>query len=50
VQKQTDQKESKSEQAVQIIGHIVAESYANKGAKKNMGGDNLWSQTLLHKK
>jgi hypothetical protein len=35
VQKQTDQKEFKSEQAVQIIGHIVAESYANKRSKKH---------------
>jgi hypothetical protein len=30
---QSDQKESKSEQAVQIIGHIVAKSYANKRSK-----------------
>jgi hypothetical protein len=27
---QSDQKESKSEQALQIIGNVVAESYANK--------------------
>jgi hypothetical protein len=27
---QSDQKENKSEQALQIIGHVVAESYANK--------------------
>jgi hypothetical protein len=27
---QSDRKENKSEQALQIIGHVVAESYANK--------------------
>jgi hypothetical protein len=27
---QSDQKENKLEQALQIIGHVVAESYANK--------------------
>jgi hypothetical protein len=27
---QSDQKENKSEQALQIIGHVAAESYANK--------------------
>jgi hypothetical protein len=27
---QSDQKEDKSEPALQIIGHVVAESYANK--------------------
>jgi hypothetical protein len=27
---QSDQKENKTEQALQIIGHVVAESYANK--------------------
>jgi hypothetical protein len=27
---QSDQKENKSEQALQIIGHVVAEFYANK--------------------
>jgi hypothetical protein len=27
---QSDQKENKSEQALQIIGHVVEESYANK--------------------
>jgi hypothetical protein len=30
---QSDQQESKSEQALQIIGHVVAESYANKRSK-----------------
>jgi hypothetical protein len=30
IKKQTDQKENKSEQALQIIDHVVAESYANK--------------------
>jgi hypothetical protein len=30
---QSDQKESKSEQALQIIGHVVAKSYANKWSK-----------------
>jgi hypothetical protein len=27
---QSDQKENKAEQALQIIGHVVAESYGNK--------------------
>jgi hypothetical protein len=27
---QSDQKENKSEQALQIMGHVVAEFYANK--------------------
>jgi hypothetical protein len=27
---QSDQKENKPEQALQIIGHVVVESYANK--------------------
>jgi hypothetical protein len=27
---QSDQQESKSEQALQIIGHVVAKSYAHK--------------------
>jgi hypothetical protein len=30
---QSDQQESKSEQALQIIGHVVAESCANKRSK-----------------
>jgi hypothetical protein len=42
-------KDSKSEQALQIIGHVVAKSYANKRGQ-NMGVNNLWSQTLLNKK
>jgi hypothetical protein len=29
---QSDQKENKSEQALQIINHVVAESYTNKCA------------------
>jgi hypothetical protein len=29
---QCDQKENKSEQALQIIGHVVAETYANERA------------------
>jgi hypothetical protein len=33
VRLQSDQQESKSEQALQIIGHVVAESYANKRSK-----------------
>jgi hypothetical protein len=33
IQVQSDQQESKSEQALQIIGHVVAESYANKRSK-----------------
>jgi hypothetical protein len=32
-QVQSDQQESKSEQALQIIGHVVAESYTNKRSK-----------------
>jgi hypothetical protein len=27
---QSDQKENESEQVLQIVGHVVAESYANK--------------------
>jgi uncharacterized membrane protein len=27
---QSDRKENKSEQALQIVGHVVAESYSNK--------------------
>jgi hypothetical protein len=46
---QSDQKDSKSEQALQIIGHVVAKSYANKRGQ-NMGVNILWSQTLLNKK
>jgi hypothetical protein len=30
---QSDQQESKSEQALQIIGHVVAKSYAHKQSK-----------------
>jgi hypothetical protein len=30
---QSDQQESKSEQALQIIGHVVVVSYANKRSK-----------------
>jgi hypothetical protein len=30
---QSDQQESKSEQALQIIGHVVAKSYAHKRSK-----------------
>jgi hypothetical protein len=30
---QSDQKDSKSEQALHIIGHVVAKSYANKRSK-----------------
>jgi hypothetical protein len=36
---QSDKKESKLEKALQIIGHVVAESYANK--PQSMGVDNL---------
>jgi hypothetical protein len=39
------QNDNKSEQALQIIGHVVAESYAN--SVQCMGIDNLWFQTLL---
>jgi hypothetical protein len=34
---QSDQKENKSEQALQIIGHVVAESYANKHSMHGRG-------------
>jgi hypothetical protein len=40
----SDQKENKSEQALQIIGHVVAEFYAS---VQCMGVDNLWSQIVL---
>jgi hypothetical protein len=33
-------------EALQIIGHIKAESYVN----KRMGVNNLWSQSLLYNK
>jgi hypothetical protein len=39
---QSDQKENKSEQALQNIGHVVVESYANKCSM------HLWSQTPLY--
>jgi hypothetical protein len=42
---QSAQKENKSEQELQIIGHLVAEFYAI--SFQCMGADNLWSQTLL---
>jgi hypothetical protein len=45
---QSDQKENKAQQALQIIGHVVAEFYANK--RLCMGVDNLWSQALLYNK
>jgi hypothetical protein len=35
---QCDQKENKSEQALQIIGHVVAEFYAHKC--------NAWAKTI----
>jgi hypothetical protein len=44
---QSDQKGNKSEQVLQIIGHVVAESC---GKKACMGVDNLWCQTLLYNK
>jgi hypothetical protein len=45
---QCDQKENKSEQALQIIGHVVAESMQI--SVQCMGVDKLWSQTLLYNK
>jgi hypothetical protein len=36
---QCDQKENKSEQALQIVGHVVAEFYGNKC--QYMGVDNF---------
>jgi hypothetical protein len=44
---QSDQQESKSEQALQIIGHVVAKSYAHKRSKQ--GRRQFISQTLLNK-
>jgi hypothetical protein len=44
---QSDQQESKSEQALQIIGHVVAKSYAHKRSKH--GRSQFISQTLLNK-
>jgi hypothetical protein len=44
---QSDQKENKSEQALQIIGHVVAKFYAK---IRSMAVDNLWSETLLYNK
>jgi hypothetical protein len=41
---QSDQKENKSEQALQNIGHVVVESYANKCSM------HLWSQAPLYNK
>jgi hypothetical protein len=41
-------KENKSEQALQVIGHVVAEFYAN--SVQCMGIDNLWFRTLLYNK
>jgi hypothetical protein len=41
---QSDQKENKSEQALQNIGHVVVESYASKCSM------HLWSQTPLYNK
>jgi hypothetical protein len=34
---QSDQKENKSQQALHIIGHVVAESYANKRSMRGRG-------------
>jgi hypothetical protein len=45
---QSDRKEKKSEQALQIIGHVVADSIQI--SVHCMGVDNLWSQTPLHNK
>jgi hypothetical protein len=41
---QSDQKENKSEQALQNIGHVVVESYANKCSMY------LWSQMPFYNK
>jgi hypothetical protein len=47
-QVKSDEKENKSEQALQIIGHVVAESYAN---KRSMHGRRQFVvQTLLYDK
>jgi hypothetical protein len=45
---QSDQKENKSEEALQIIGHVVAKLFYAK--MRSMVVDNLWSQTLLYNK
>jgi hypothetical protein len=50
---QSDQKENKSEQTLQIIGHVVAEFYANKrsmhgticGLKHHFIENNFWIST-----
>jgi hypothetical protein len=42
--------ENKSEQALQIIGHVVAEFYANKRLMHGRSVDNLWSQKPLYNK
>jgi hypothetical protein len=45
---QSDQKENKPEQALKIIGHVVADSVQI--SVQCMAVDNLWSQTLLYNK
>jgi hypothetical protein len=46
---QSDQKENKSEQALQIIGHVVAESYANKRSMHGRRQFVVLNATLPHK-
>jgi hypothetical protein len=47
---QSNKKENKSEQALQIItGHVLAKSYPKKDVQC-MGVDSLWSQTPLYNK
>jgi hypothetical protein len=45
---QSDQKENKSEQALQIIGHVVAEFYVNNRSMR--GRRQFVAQTLLYNK
>jgi hypothetical protein len=45
---QSNKKENKSEQALQIIGHVVAES--TEISVQCMGVDNLRSKTLFYNK
>jgi hypothetical protein len=45
---QNDQKENKLEQALQMIGHVLADS--KQISVQCMSVDNLWSQTLSYNK
>jgi hypothetical protein len=45
---QSDQKENKSEQALQIIGHVVAEFYANKRSMPGRRQFVVSNVTIVH--